>query len=96
MNGPTQQVPSGASDAHDPAVGVPGVCRDAHARASLVPYACASCDDEEALRFEAHLLTCSACFEDLKLLDRVGHILKEFTDKNPGGLKRLLELRKKS
>jgi len=52
-------------------------CRDVVGRALLVPYALSRCPEEQALAFEGHLLTCEACFQDLKVLDRAGVLLRE-------------------
>jgi hypothetical protein len=52
-------------------------CVDRESRSLLVLYALAGCQEPEALDFEAHLLTCDACFQDLKSLDRVGGLIRE-------------------
>lgn len=44
------------------------MCSDKH-RALLLPYALTGCGPADGLAFEAHLLGCDACFEDLKSLD---------------------------
>lgn len=44
-------------------------------RALLVPYALTGCRPDEAVTFEAHVLECEACFEDLKLLDRAAALI---------------------
>ena len=94
MNASTRKAPQGAGDAQDSCAPVAPSCRDAAGRALLVPYACSSCTDEEALTFEAHMLTCAACFEDLKVLDRAGVVIREFTSTRSEPLERLLERRR--
>ena len=44
-------------------------------RALLVPFALTGCTPDEALAFEAHLLECDACFEDLKSLDLAAAVI---------------------
>ena len=55
-------------------------CRDPEGRSLLVLYALARCAPEEAEAFEAHMLECDACFQDLKCLDRAGILIREFLD----------------
>ena len=66
---------AGASGAREPPA-----CRDEEARALLVRYVLARCSEEEAIRFEGHLLLCDLCFEDVKVLDRAGILLRGFLD----------------
>ena len=90
MNVPTQQAPLGASGAHEAQSDAGPACPDSEARARLVPYALSTLSDEEAIAFEAHLLLCPTCFEDLKVLDRAGVVLREFTQGHPLALDRVL------
>ena len=96
MNASTQQAASGASGAPQPQGNSPPRCCTHEERALLVPYACSSCTDEEALTFEAHLLMCARCFEDLKTLDRAGVLIREFADSKSPGLERLLAERRQA
>ena len=43
----------------------------------------------EAEAFEAHLLCCELCFQDLKCLDRAGVVIREFTGAKSPALDRL-------
>jgi len=47
-------------------------------RALLVPYALTGCRPQEGVAFEAHLLQCEACFEDLRLLDRAAALIGDW------------------
>lgn len=47
-------------------------------RALLVPYALTGCRPDEGLAFEAHVLVCDACFEDLTLLDRAAALIGDW------------------
>jgi hypothetical protein len=53
-------------------------CTDSPARSLLLPYALSRCGENDALRFEAHVLECETCFQDLKALDRAGTLIQEF------------------
>ena len=64
-------------------------CCDRPTRALLLPYALSQCPEEEAVCFEAHLLVCEACFQDLKVLDRAGVLIREFTGSGGKALDRL-------
>jgi hypothetical protein len=55
----------------------------------LVPYALARCPDEEAEVFEAHLLGCGLCFDDLKSLDRAGLVIREYLGSESPSIDRL-------
>lgn len=44
------------------------LCSHKH-RELLLPYALTGCNREQGLAFEAHMLSCDACFDDLKSLD---------------------------
>ena len=59
-------------------------CRDAHARSHLLSYVLSTCDEVEAVEFEAHLLACPRCFGDLKCLDRAGALLRTFLGSTSG------------
>jgi hypothetical protein len=96
VNASTQQAASGASGAPRPQGTSPPRRCTHEERALLVPYACSSCTDEEALGFEAHLLLCAQCFEDLKTLDRAGVLIREFADSKSAGLERLLAERRQA
>jgi len=61
----------------DPAAVTEAACCDQPERALLLLYALSSCSEEEALDFEAHLLDCDTCFEDLKTLDRARMLVRE-------------------
>ena len=47
-------------------------------RALLVPYALTGCRQDEGVAFEAHMLQCDACYEDLKLLDRAAALIGDW------------------
>lgn len=47
-------------------------------RELLLPYALTGCRQEEGVAFEAHLLQCEACFEDLKTLDRAAALIGDW------------------
>ena len=64
-------------------------CGDPDSRVLLVPYALARCPDEAAEVFEAHLLGCGACFEDLKSLDRAGRVIHEYLGSGSSAADRL-------
>ena len=64
-------------------------CSGAAERSLLLLYALSGCLDEEALDFEAHLLECEACFQDLKTLDRAGVLVREALAADPAVLTRL-------
>ncbi len=55
----------------------------------LVPYALERCPEEEAEVFEAHLLGCGLCFEDLKSLDRAGLVIREYLGSGSPSVDRL-------
>jgi hypothetical protein len=55
-----------------------GACRAPGIRSLLLPYALSDCREPESVAFEAHLLSCDPCFEDLKCLDRAGSLLLHF------------------
>ena len=57
----------------------------------LLLYALSGCLEDEALDFEAHLLGCEACFEDLKTLDRARVLVQEAMAGDPAILERLRE-----
>jgi anti-sigma factor RsiW len=56
----------------------PPDCPSPEMRRLLVPYALGSCTDDAEQRFEAHVLTCERCFEDLKSVDRTRLLIQEF------------------
>jgi hypothetical protein len=49
-----------------------------------LPYALSRCSENDALGFEAHLLACETCFQDLKTLDRAGKLIQEFLARTAG------------
>ena len=53
-------------------------CLDVAGRALLVRYALDGCQGDDASSFEEHLITCEPCFQDLKSLDRVAGLLRDF------------------
>lgn len=53
-------------------------CESPEFRALLIPYALSSCTEEAEERFESHLLTCDACFRDLKAIDRTRELIQDF------------------
>lgn len=53
------------------------------ARRLLVPYGLWQCDEDDALEFEAHLMACSACFEDLKHLAHAAELIEEHSQRTP-------------
>ncbi len=66
----------GSTDSAPP--GTPPKCGDPVGEALLVPYALGGCQEREALAFEAHLLGCETCFENLRTLDQARRLLREF------------------
>ena len=58
-------------------------------RSLLLLYALQGCLDDEALDFEAHLLGCETCFQDLKTLDRARSLVQEALTADPAVLQRL-------
>lgn len=66
-------------------------CNDPQERQLLLLYVLSGCLDDEALDFEAHLLGCEACFEDLKTLDRARVLVQESMAGDPAILERLRE-----
>ena len=66
-------------------------CPDPQERQMLLLYALSGCLEDEALDFEAHLLGCEACFEDLKTLDRARALVQEAMAGDPPVLERLRE-----
>ena len=58
-------------------------------RSLLLLYALQGCLDDEALDFEAHLLGCETCFQDLKTLDRARTLVQEALAADPDVLQRL-------
>ena len=66
-------------------------CRGA-ARPWLLLYLLSGCGEEEALAFEAHLLSCEACFRDLQTLDRARSLLREHLGARSPVLDRLSDL----
>lgn len=48
-------------------------------RALLIPYALTGCRPDQGLAFEAHVLCCDACFEDLTLLDRAAALIGDWS-----------------
>ena len=85
--------PHAASSADRPRTALPdprdALCQDPVSRALLVPYALGTCSDAEAEGLEAHLLACETCFQDLKVLDRAGALLRAYADSGARGLDRL-------
>ena len=63
----------------------PVPCRScpARARALLLPYALLGCTDEQETTFEAHMLGCTTCFEDLKALDRAAELIHSLDGTEP-------------
>jgi hypothetical protein len=61
----------------DQASSGPKACRSPGLRSLLVPYALSDCREPEAIAFEAHILSCDRCFEDLQCLDRAGSLLQQ-------------------
>ena len=66
-------------------------CPDPQERQMLLLYALSGCLDDEALDFEAHLLGCDSCFEDLKTLDRARTLVQEAMAGEPAVLERVRE-----
>jgi anti-sigma factor RsiW len=54
----------------------PGPCVVLEARRLLLPYVLGGCAEIEAQVFEAHLLSCEACFQDVKLMDRAASLVR--------------------
>ena len=73
--------PSRAHDdlQHDLQQTQPRVMCSSRQRELLVPYALTGCRPEEALEFEAHILGCDACFDDLQLLDRAAAVIGDWS-----------------
>ena len=72
-----------------PAETDPTPCCDRPERSLLLLYALSRCAEEEALDFEAHLLDCDACFEDLKTLDRARTLIREALNADSPVLERI-------
>lgn len=72
-----------------PEIGCHEGCCDAVTREHLVPYAFGTCDEDASLSFEAHLLDCDACYEDLKVLDRARELVQGWTMPQRSAVRRL-------
>ena len=64
-------------------------CNEPQERSLLLLYALSACLDDEALDFEAHMLGCETCFEDLKTLDRARLLVQEAMAGDPVVLERI-------
>ncbi len=76
MDAPTPHAAIGGHGGRDEPAGHHETCCDPIRRSLLVPYALATCCATEADAFEAQLLACEACFQDLKALDRAGVLIR--------------------
>jgi hypothetical protein len=65
-------------------------CFDSKVRALLLSYAFSGCEEDDAVAFEVHVLSCEACYRDLQCLHRASDLLGEFRTSAPQAFKRLV------
>jgi hypothetical protein len=58
-------------------------CRASERQELLLQYAFGGCSDEQEIAFEAHLLACDLCFDDLKALERTRDLIERFVLSEP-------------